>query len=80
MSAGIHTDRVSNRRAPVQLRLGLMPTAPLSLGLAGLVPFIACTGALFVTDVSGQETVWRYLIAYGAVILDPTSSTDRSVC
>ena len=69
MSAGIHKDRASNGRVPFQLRLGLAPTAPLSLGLAGLLPFIACTGALFVTDASGQETVWRYLIAYGAVIV-----------
>jgi len=47
----------------------MAPPAPLLLGLAGLIPFVVCTGALFVTDAAAQELIWRLLIGYGSVIV-----------
>ena len=45
------------------------PAAPLWLGAAGLVPFVLCTVALWLSDASHEAMVWRLLIGYGAVIL-----------
>ena len=47
-----------------------MPPAALALGLAGVLPFAACAGALWLdVDPALQADAARALAAYGAVIL-----------
>jgi len=46
-----------------------IPLPALALGIAGLIPFIACTLSLVAVHAIADEIVWRSLQAYGAVIL-----------
>lgn len=46
-----------------------VPRPALALGVAGLIPFAACTAALWMADPAWQTEAGRMLLGYAAVIL-----------